>query len=470
MGNTVTKAIPTTVRTTMERVKEKTMAVHPSSSPSTVLTSKGTTMVTTKTVSGSSTMNNGLGSGFSSVGSESTGTSSSSSPRSILHTPVTSDISSSSSSNLNLTKSPVIEPLDMDSLIKKAKRQQKKGSPQLFTYGDTAPLVGGNNGNNNNNEESSSAPVTENLTVPLDSAAAEIQGKTAAEEGVRSETVAVRRIMSSGPAVPNADQLHEKNITTVKNVENFDGSIQSRPDTDSIGARNFQIWYTMQNNPAILDTPQALAASSTAVAAIRSLQITGGIKLLPASSSSSPTTRSTESTSDSSSTAVVVPTGKNPLTVSTSLVTLTAEQIGSFIPVTSSLDTMLLQHEPTVPLVDDKGKALIVWPPRPPASSPYDQLLLYSPDDEFMLERGELFDLFARYRANPTYWTIERLAEVYNTKPEWIKVILQFISPPMYVDVEGEVYGVVDIRSTEDYEQKAVANADASSVQKGSVR
>ena len=40
------------------------------------------------------------------------------------------------------------------------------------------------------------------------------------------------------------------------------------------------------------------------------------------------------------------------------------------------------------------------WGPRPPEASPFDQLVLHNPADEApMLERNELFELFARHRA-----------------------------------------------------------------------
>lgn len=35
--------------------------------------------------------------------------------------------------------------------------------------------------------------------------------------------------------------------------------------------------------------------------------------------------------------------------------------------------------------------------------------------DEFALDRGEVFELFARHRADPDYWTPARLAERYFT-------------------------------------------------------
>ena len=58
-----------------------------------------------------------------------------------------------------------------------------------------------------------------------------------------------------------------------------------------------------------------------------------------------------------------------------------------------------------------------------------------------------MFELFARHKADPDYWTAERLAVKFETKVEWVAALLQYVSPPMYAQVDGEAYGVYEIRS-----------------------
>lgn len=80
-----------------------------------------------------------------------------------------------------------------------------------------------------------------------------------------------------------------------------------------------------------------------------------------------------------------------------------------------------------------------------------------------MLNRTELFELYARHRANPQYWDAARLAEAYGTKTEWVAVLLQFVAPPLYARVDGDVYGVFDIRPVDEFEARmAAADAAAS--------
>jgi hypothetical protein len=51
------------------------------------------------------------------------------------------------------------------------------------------------------------------------------------------------KVMFSGPRA--GPDLHDKNPTTVSNLESFDGAITDRPD-DSLGAKNFTLWQAMQ--------------------------------------------------------------------------------------------------------------------------------------------------------------------------------------------------------------------------------
>ena len=129
------------------------------------------------------------------------------------------------------------------------------------------------------------------------------------------------------------------------------------------------------------------------------------------------------------------------------MVVLTA-RFDALVPASQSLDGLLLADVGAA----GRGGGVVEWGPRPPETSPYDQLLLHCADDEFALERGEVFELFARVRADPVYWTAARLAERYGTKEEWVAVLLETVTPPVLAVVDGSSYGVAAIRPVAAYE------------------
>jgi hypothetical protein len=114
------------------------------------------------------------------------------------------------------------------------------------------------------------------------------------------------------------------------------------------------------------------------------------------------------------------------------------EQANALVPSSQTVDGLLLQRAPPA--------GVAAWGPRPAENSPYDQLVLHNPDEEFMLDRVALFELFARHRANPEYWTAPRLAALYGTKAEWVEVVLESAAPPVLCTVDGELYGTKDRR------------------------
>jgi hypothetical protein len=333
--------------------------------------------------------------------------------------------------------------------------EQRQGEDKPFTFGDTG------------------APSTTPLDAEAAAIAASVQAKAKADApDVEGPMVSVQKLVASAPVDQAATaKIHEKNVTTVQNMAKFEGSIHTVAD-NSAGARSFAVWQALQANPALIDTPAALAQSSTAQAALKALKLS-----LP----------------QSKPLAMLPEKSEGP---STALVPLNETQIEAFLGDAKSLDDLLLRdttaEAPWVPVtaaqqapvgadlsseegrralttslasvsmsslapIDDRYGALPTavqaWGPRPPETSPYDQLMLSSPDEEFMLDRGEVFELFARHKANPQYWTPEKLAELFGTQTEWVKVILEFSAPPVYVQVDGEAYGVYDIRPMEDLEK-----------------
>jgi hypothetical protein len=124
------------------------------------------------------------------------------------------------------------------------------------------------------------------------------------------------------------------------------------------------------------------------------------------------------------------------------------ETAEALIPLGRTLDGMLLALEAPGALVES-------WGPRPAEGSVYDQLVLSKegPGKSLLLDRGELFELFARARADPAYWTPEALASFYGTRADWVAALLDSVSPPIFAAVDGDAYGVYDIRLPEDMDK-----------------
>ena len=87
-----------------------------------------------------------------------------------------------------------------------------------------------------------------------------------------------------------------------------------------------------------------------------------------------------------------------------------------------------------------------MFPIRPSESGPRDQLILAGVPTELQLERGQILELFARHREDPEAWTAEKLAEWYHTDPRWVANLLRYCMGPTIVRVDGDLYGVYDVR------------------------
>lgn len=253
--------------------------------------------------------------------------------------------------------------------------------------------------------------------------------------------------------------------------------ITSSADFDSPGARSFAIFEAMQLNPKLLDTSAAIASSPALLIAA---QMAAGI-VPPSANGDTFLALPAGTTNEDVDGGVLIPGGvgavkqlqedelkrrqkllsdgkqaqkKETGTGSgdaadddgffSSLVAVKEASIDALVPTDRSIDQLLLAKEPQIP------KGMTKWGPRPPDSSAYDQLILHPEEEEFALERGEIFELYARHKADPDYWTPERLADKYDTKPEWVEVLLQYASPPLFVQVDGQPYGVFAIRSYQD--------------------
>jgi len=389
-----------------------------------------------------------------------------------------------------------------------AQAPPRRAAPRLFSYGDpqegltaSAPASGdaapgaaaGDAGAPAAADADADGPGGAASSAPLDSRAAEAQEQAAAARGVPAASVSVRRILSSGPGAADAaarERLHAKSELTVRNLEAAPGragAVRARAD-DGAGSRSFAVWEAMQVNPRLLDTPSALAQSSTAVAALRSLQLTGGApsdaeaariaardapRLLAAGGGAEGgdagerRDRGAEAGAgaEAEAEAGVAAAAASPAAGSEAaareaaaatgallaLAPLSVAQASALVPSGRALDAMLLAHDPT------RGGtvALAPWGPRPSESGPFDQLVLRPAEDALALERNELFELFARHRADPRTWTAARLAAHYACREDWVEVLLEFVAPPVYARVDGDVYGVREIRSIEEFERIA---------------
>lgn len=280
---------------------------------------------------------------------------------------------------------------------------------------------------------------TEISPYAFDKDAAELQKHYTQESD--SSHIAIQKIISSGPGLSSeeAEKLHAMDPQMIENVMIFDEGVQSAPERNE-GTRSLELWKMLQANPELLNTPMAIAQSSTAMAALETLamnhdlkQITGANakenqQLLPASTVDTTTASlpEDETQENSSSTQqhgqvisladlaeneeeqyalTTVPSTLHP-GQTTSLATV-EKVMAAVIPAGATLEDALL--------LDDTPKNVKEWGPRPPEATAYDQLMLNVPDDEFLIDRGTLFEMYARNRANPAYWTSEQLASYYGT-------------------------------------------------------
>jgi hypothetical protein len=190
----------------------------------------------------------------------------------------------------------------------------------------------------------------------------------------------------------------------------------------------------MHANPALLDSEEALLQSRPAMAALQVLGMAEGGAPPPG------TVMLGDSSSSSGSGGGSVTT-----TSSTSTTALTLAAAASFAALASSTGMGLGSLLEQQPRRTARELGVAAWPPPPPQSSAFDQLVLGG-EEGGQLSRGQLFELYARSRADPEYWTPARLAQQYNTREEWVAVLLEVAAPPMYAQVEGEQYGVHAIR------------------------
>jgi hypothetical protein len=219
--------------------------------------------------------------------------------------------------------------------------------------------------------------------------------------------------------------------------------VGARADDGGAGGRAFALFEAMQSNPRLLDTAAALAASP---AQRMAAQMAAGV--LPRAALGEALLGPAGSLPDDAGELGAPPralpgasgAGAGAGAGAGSLVLAAAAAAEVLVPARGTVDEALLRAETVLP------PAFAGWGPKPAEASAYDQLVLAPEDDDYALDRVELFELHARHRADPAFWTVRRLADHYDAKPEWVEVLLQYTSPPTYVQVDGRAYGVVEVR------------------------
>jgi hypothetical protein len=262
------------------------------------------------------------------------------------------------------------------------------------------------------------AAGSERSDRPLDPEGAEV---AAAVQRATGQAVSVQRVRPSADVDLSPDEraaLHAKNAATVANVESLDGAVQAQPG-DPAGRAALAVWDAMQLNPKLLDSPEALARSHGQL-----LLAQMALGYVPPDARGDLTPEQAEAArraappalpllgaggSGGAGSAKALTDGGQPSSDSQhqeGLVPL-AERIDALVPAGRTLDELILAQPPPA--------GVAAWGPRPPEGSPYDQLILVDPDEPAMLDRNELFEMYARHRADPAYWTPERLASYYDT-------------------------------------------------------
>ena len=285
-------------------------------------------------------------------------------------------------------------------------------------------------------DASAAAAVAAASTFLDEGAAAVVRASRAGGD----EFVSVQRVRASAPAVSadTAAVLHEKSAATVAAVESFEGSIElARADTSA-----FDAWAAWQDDPALGDTPSALAISSTARAGLAVLSL--GTDIFPpplGTITDAPKDAAAAGADAASSLAILSPA--NALAVLDEL--RGGSGGGQLVTAGSRLDALLLADRDAA-----KRGSVREWGQRPAEASPFDQLMLRPADSASALDRTQIFELFARARADPGYWTSARLAERFNTKQDWVEALLELTAPPIIVNVDGKTYGVYGVRRIND--------------------
>lgn len=102
----------------------------------------------------------------------------------------------------------------------------------------------------------------------------------------------------------------------------------------------------------------------------------------------------------------------------------------------------------TEPAVGVPGElALSAFPPRPSEGGAGDQLVLRPADRAKPLSWTDGFELFQLYKQDPDTWTPAKLAKQFEVPEVWVTALLQHTWPPTYVEADGDVYGVYEVRS-----------------------
>lgn len=264
--------------------------------------------------------------------------------------------------------------------------------------------------------DADNGPSLSSSSVPLDPVNAEVAASISS--GAGGEAVSVRKLISSSPAgmytAEQRDALHAKDEKAVRNVVSLEGSITERQG-DEAGQAALAVWDAMQLNPKLLDSAEALQRSAGQMLLAQMAlgyippeargDLTTPAQIEEARRKAPPQLMLGAGGADGSSL-----TAGGGGQQEDGLVPL-AERIDSLVPAGKSLDELILQQP--VP------SGVAAWGSRPVEGSPYDQLILHDPDEPAMLDRNELFEMFARHRSDPDYWTHERLAAHYDTS-EWL--------------------------------------------------
>jgi hypothetical protein len=285
--------------------------------------------------------------------------------------------------------------------------------------------------------------------------------------------VCVTRLMRSGPPVAGGAALHARDPAHVTNALSLDGTVAQSPLMGATQNESLALYEDMQRNPALLDTPAALSRSSTAQAALRVLlHARGGPTppgaLLGGGGAPPPQQLLLAGVSPPQLPQPVAggaPRLEPPAPFSAPATAarpvpapLDEDAAGTLVAASESLaDVLLLERMPA------SLRGIVAWGPPPAQATAYDQLLKNVSDDKFMLRRGALFELFARRRANPALWTPERLAEHFQTRVEFVEVLLEVAAPPVFAQVDGVPYGVFEVRALDDPRLAAGATAEPTS-------
>lgn len=99
---------------------------------------------------------------------------------------------------------------------------------------------------------------------------------------------------------------------------------------------------------------------------------------------------------------------------------------------------------------------MCILPPSPARHSPApcspltSPPLLSPPRLDNLLDPADVLELYRKHTSDPVQFSAAALARFYDVEEELVQYLLQYARTPVVVSVDGDLYGVYDVRDVEE--------------------